>query len=128
VECHEDYLKDSFLECKLLDPECGQGPALYLINSTKMNSDEQWWPDVGWRIEGFRADPALRDGFVELHEELGRMLTEAREAGDQLVPVDVRFLATMYYALLAQVQMSNQSILLEIQDLRNDLAKLYKER
>jgi hypothetical protein len=85
--------------------------------------DEQWWPDMPWRIEGFRADPALRDGFVGLHEELGRMLDEARQAGDQLVPVDVRFLATMYYALLTQLQMSNQAILLEIQDLRDDMAK-----
>ena len=89
-----------------------------------MNNDEQWWPDMPWRIEGFRADPALGDGFVQMHEELGRMIQEARESGDSLVPVDVRFLSTMYYALLTQMQMSNQSILLEIQDLRNDIAKL----
>ena len=56
------------------------------------------------------------------------MLDEARKAGDQLVPVDVRFLATMYYALLTQIQMSNQAILLEIQDLRNDLVKGDDER
>lgn len=93
-----------------------------------MDNEEQWWPDVPWRIEGFRANPALRDGFVELHEELGRMLAEARKAGDQLVPVDVRFLSTMYYALLAQIQMSNQAILLEIQDLRNDLSRLDRGR
>ena len=93
-----------------------------------MDSDEQWWPDVPWRIEGFRADPALREGFLGLHQELGRMLEDARAAGDQLVPVDVRSLATMYYALLAQMQMSNQAILLEIQDLRNDLLKRDQER
>ena len=93
-----------------------------------MDSDEQWWPDVGWTIEGFRADPALRDGFLQMHEELGRLLAEAQKAGDHLVPVDVRTLSTMYYALLTQMQMSNQSILLEIQDLRNDLAKLQKDR
>ena len=60
-----------------------------------MDSDEQWWPDVGWRIEGFRADPALRDGFLQMHEELGRLLAEAQKAGDHLVPVDVRTLSTM---------------------------------
>jgi hypothetical protein len=89
-----------------------------------MSLDEEWWPDVPWRMEGFRADPALKDGFLGLHEELGRILASAREQGETLVPVDVRFLSTVYYALLTQIQMSNQAILLEIQDLRADIADL----
>lgn len=91
-----------------------------------MDEQSEWWPDTPWRLEGFRADPALRDGFVELHEELGRILESARERGNDLVPVDVRFLSTIYYALLAQIQMSNQSILLEIQDLRAEMRKLHE--
>lgn len=91
--------------------------------TNEMTSNEEWWPDKGWRLEGFRADPALRDGFIHLHEDLRRMLDEAQKDGAQFVPVDVRFLATMYYALLAQIQMSQQSILLEIQDLRNQLSE-----
>lgn len=83
--------------------------------------DEQWWPNKQWRLEGFRANPELGDGFLQLHNELGQILKEAE--GKEFVPVDVRTLTTVYYALLAQMQISNQAILLEIQDLRNDLEK-----
>jgi len=75
-------------------------------------------------MEGFRANPELRDGFVSLHEEINEILTEASAQGDRLVEVDVRVLSRVYYALLAQIQMSNQSILLEIQDLKNEILEL----
>ena len=83
--------------------------------------DEQWWPDQPWRLEGFRADPALKDGFLEMHEAMGQMLKSARENGETTVNVDLQFLSAMYYALLTQIQMNNQTVLLEIQDLRNEL-------
>ena len=89
-----------------------------------MEQEHEWWPNTPWRMEGFRADPALCDGFVELHKELGAILDSARERGEDLVPVDVRVLSTIYYALLTQIQMSNQSILLEIQELRNEIKEL----
>lgn len=89
-----------------------------------METNEEWWPNTPWRMEGFRANPELRDGFVALHEELGDLLKAAHEKGDEFVPVDVRTLSTVYYALLAQIQISNQTVLLELQDLRNDIAEM----
>ena len=86
-----------------------------------MPTEDQWWPDTPWRMEGFRANPELRDCFVGLHEELNQILTDANQQGETLVQVDIRVLSRVYYALLAQIQMSNQSILLEIQDLRNEI-------
>jgi len=86
-----------------------------------MDAEEQWWPDVPWRLEGFRADPALKDGFLALHHEIRQIMDMAQEQGSTEVTVDVQLLGNIYYALLAQAQMSNQSILLEIQDLRNEL-------
>lgn len=101
-----------------------EAPEASSANPSNGMLDEEWWPDQPWRMEGFRADPALKDGFLELHEALGEILRTARERGDTEVTVELQFLSMMYYALLTQIQMSNQTVLLEIQDLKTELLKL----